>query len=109
MPQTWEYRAPLADPVREPKAMTNQRKHFKARVENPWTGCHAMELWLEGPSILSVGNGLVDKLSELGVDESKVTKLIEIDDDRERLWLSVSTGRIVPTVVAIAIISVQKT
>lgn len=74
----------MEDPGGEPVPMPIPRKHFKARVENPWPGCHAMELWLEGFNIISIGNELVETLAILGVDESKVTKLIEIEDPKER-------------------------
>jgi len=58
----------------------NLKKQFKARVENPWPMCHAMELHLEGNSIMSVGNDLLEHLGSLGVDESQITKLIEVED-----------------------------
>ena len=84
MPEIKGYRAPFEYPGREAVPMPTSKKHFKARVEKPWHNCHAIELWLEGDNIITVGNELVEILSTLGVEESQVTKLIEIEDARER-------------------------
>lgn len=73
MPKMEGYRAPQGPP--DPRAT----RQYKMRIENPWPGCHAMELWIESPSIMAAGNGTLEKLNVIGIEESQVSKLIEID------------------------------
>jgi hypothetical protein len=64
---------------RIPLPAVPRKKQYKARIENPWNSCHAIEVWFEGTSIIEAGQAIMEKFASLGVSAAQVTKLIEVD------------------------------
>jgi hypothetical protein len=50
---------------------------FKARMEKPIEGFHAIEVWFEADNIIAAGNLLMDRFSALAIEPGSVTLLVE--------------------------------
>jgi hypothetical protein len=56
-------------------------KQYKARIEIPKPGIHAMELWFYAPNIVeAVDMVKVEIALPLGIDTGNISKVIEIED-----------------------------
>jgi hypothetical protein len=50
---------------------------FKARMEKPIEGFHAIEVWFEADNIIDAGRVVMDKFGALGIEPGSVTVLVE--------------------------------
>lgn len=57
-------------------------KHFRAKVENAWEGCHAMQIFFDAPNIIEAAGILMDKLSYLCIDSGDIKQLVEINAEQ---------------------------